>query len=193
MSTQTLPLADTPVLSQDILLPPDPEDFRAAVHETVATAPVLDMHTHLFAPQFPNLNLSGIDELLTYHYLIAEYFRVSDTPVEAFWNMDKRSQADLIWDALFVRNTPLSEAACGIVTVLTEFGLDPYATDLRQAREFFAAQNPSRHLDNILRRAGVTEVVMTNDPFDEAELQYWDRHPPGLHAEQLGHCRGNVK
>ena len=41
---------------------------RQVVHDT----PVLDIHTHLFAPEFGELALWGIDELLTYHYLICE-------------------------------------------------------------------------------------------------------------------------
>ena len=32
---------------------------------------VVDVHTHLFPPSHRDLFLYGIDELLTYHYLIA--------------------------------------------------------------------------------------------------------------------------
>jgi hypothetical protein len=38
-----------------------------------------DIHTHLYAPSFGKLGLWGIDELLTYHYLEAEFFRYSAT------------------------------------------------------------------------------------------------------------------
>ena len=43
--------------------------------EVVTTTPVIDVHTHLLPPQFGEMSLFGIDELLTYHYLIAETFR----------------------------------------------------------------------------------------------------------------------
>ena len=93
------------------------------------------IHTHLFAPQFGEMNLFGIDELLTYHYLVAETFRSTDITSERFWRMNRTEQADLVWQTLFVENTPLSEATRGVVTVLDAFGLDPAAPDLaRSAR-----------------------------------------------------------
>ena len=55
------------------------------VDAIVRRAPVIDMHTHLFAPQFGAAYLSGIDELLTYHYLIAELFRSCPIDPEQFW------------------------------------------------------------------------------------------------------------
>jgi hypothetical protein len=36
---------------------------------------VVDLHTHLFPPTHGALMLWGIDDLLTYHYLIAEFFQ----------------------------------------------------------------------------------------------------------------------
>lgn len=38
---------------------------------------VVDLHTHLFPPSHGALMLWGVDELLTYHYLIAEYFQTA--------------------------------------------------------------------------------------------------------------------
>ena len=37
----------------------------------------MDLHTHLFPPSHGALMLWGVDELLTYHYLIAEYFQTA--------------------------------------------------------------------------------------------------------------------
>src|SRR5258706_16395215 len=93
-------------------------DLRRQVEEIVNTTPVVDMHTHLFAPQFGQMSLFGIDELLAYHYLIAEMFRASTVSPDRFWQMNKAQQADLIWKTLFVENTPLSEATRGVITVL---------------------------------------------------------------------------
>src|SRR5918992_592422 len=103
------------------------EELRRHVSEVVGAVPVFDMHTHLFAPEFGGLNLSGIDELLTYHYLVAETFRSAEVSYESFWRMSKSEQADLVWRTLFVEHTPVSEAARGVVSVLDAFGLDTAA------------------------------------------------------------------
>ncbi|MEJ7861705.1 MAG: hypothetical protein WKF90_08710 [Pyrinomonadaceae bacterium] len=158
--------------------PRDVSELRRQVDETISTTPVFDLHTHLFAPEFGGLNLYGIDELLNYHYLIAEFFRFSSLAPEAFWKLEKTKQSDLIWRTLFVENTPLSEAARGVVAVLNALGLDTRAADLRQAREFFAAQNPADYIDEVLKISNVTDIGMTNDPLDEAEIKVWNGDAP---------------
>jgi len=152
----------------------DKAELRQQVEEVINRTPVIDIHTHLFAPEFGEMNLFGIDELLTYHYLIAETFRSSHVTHERFWQMNKAEQADLIWKTLFVENTPLSEATRGGVTVLNAFGLDPNAPDLTEARAFFRSQNISEHLDRVLDLARVSDVVMTNDPFHTQEAHVWE-------------------
>ena len=112
------------------------QELRAEVELVVNAAPVMDVHTHLFPPEFNELCLWGIDELLTYHYLTAETFRSARIPYKQFWAMSKTDQADLVWKTLFVDNTPTSEAAQGIVSVLDAFGLDTRASDLSEARAF---------------------------------------------------------
>ncbi len=106
---------------------------RAALEKTVRQAladqPVTDLHTHCYTPKFGHgadgtgqgLLLWGIDELVTYHYLIAEVFRIvpaSELPYEKFWEMTKAEQADHIWKHLFVERTPISEACRGVLTTL---------------------------------------------------------------------------
>ncbi len=152
----------------------EPAKLRRQVVEVVERTPVIDMHTHLFAPQFRALNLSGIDELLTYHYLVAETLRSSDVSPESFWRLSKTEQANLVWTTLFVRNSPLSEATRGIIHVLKTFGLDPQATDLREAREFFRTQEIGEQINRVMDIARVSDVVMTNDPFDPAEQHVWE-------------------
>jgi len=154
-------------------LPIPREQIRRAVTERVRSVTVTDMHTHLFAPEFGDLNLWGIDSVLTYHYLIAEFFRVVPMPYEDFWRLNEAQQADLIWKALFVDRPPISEAAQGVVRVLAGLGLDPLAPDLQEARSYFAEQDPAQYANNVLDMAGVDAVVMTNDPFDPAEAAVW--------------------
>ena len=151
----------------------DAAKLRQQVELIVNATPALDVHTHVFPPEFGSLYLSGIDELLTYHYLIAEMFRSTDLTHATFWRMTKAERADFVWQTIFVENTPLSEAARGIITVLTAFDLDPRAPNLNEARAFFKTQKPREHLDRVLEMACVSEVVMTNDPFNEQEAQVW--------------------
>ncbi len=151
----------------------DTEELRAEVELVVNSTPVMDVHTHLFPSGFNELCLSGIDELLTYHYLVAETFRSARITHRQFWSMSKTDQADLVWKTLFVENTPTSEAAQGIISVLDVFGLDTRAEDLKEAREFFNSQRLAQHIDQVFEIARVSGVVMTNDPRDEKEREVW--------------------
>ena len=150
-----------------------PEQLRAKVEMIVNSTPVMDVHTHLFPPEFNGLCLFGIDELLTYHYLTAEALRSTRISHNHFWRLSMTDRADLVWQTLFIENSPTSEAARGVISVLDAFGLDTRATDLQEARAFFNSRNLSEHVDHVFDIAQVSGVVMTNDPFDEAEDQLW--------------------
>ena len=149
-------------------------ELRAQVELIVNSTPVTDVHTHLFPREFNAFCLYGIDELLTYHYLTAETFRSARISYDEFWRMPKTAQADLVWQTLFVDNIPTSEAARGVISVLDVLGLDTRATNLKEARAFFASQDIREHIDQVFDIARVTGVVMTNDPLDEAEGQIWN-------------------
>jgi hypothetical protein len=151
----------------------DQAELRQQVRLVVATTPVIDVHTHLFPPDFGNLFLQGIDDLLNYHYLIAEFFRSTKLSHAEFWKLPKTVRADLVWQTMFVENTPLSEAAGGIVSILETFGLDSRTIDLVEARDFFSTQDLPEHFDRVLALAKVSDVVMTNDPFNEKETDLW--------------------
>jgi len=156
----------------------DPDELDRAVRTAVARAPVTDMHTHLYTPGFGDLLLWGIDELLTYHYLVAEVFRYAPMPYEDWWALPKRAQADHVWRHVFLEHSPVSEAARGVLTTLRELGLDPASRDLDAYRAYFADKSVTDHVDDVLRIANVTSLVMTNDPFDDLERPRWmDRGP----------------
>src|SRR5438046_7540651 len=114
-----------------------PGALARRIEKIVATAPVFDIHTHLYDPAFRELLLWGIDDLLTYHYLVSEVFRYLEIPAEKFWSLSKAQQAELIWDALFVQNSPISEACRGVLTTLNALGLEPKQKDLRAIRKWF--------------------------------------------------------
>ena len=144
-----------------------------AVEDVLAETPFIDIHTHLFAPSFGKLGLWGIDELLTYHYLEAEFFRSSRTTPQEYFGLSKTQQADAIWRALFVENTPISESTRGVVAVLKAFGLPADCSDLAEARNFFQSQPLEAHIQQVFAMAGISLVVMTNDPLDPDEAPAW--------------------
>jgi len=152
---------------------PSAEEIESAVQDALTATQCVDMHTHLYPAAFGKIGLWGIDELLTYHYLEAEFFRQSEVKPEKYWTFSKQDRADAIWKTLFVENTPISEATRGVIAVLQAFGLPTEARDLREAREFFGEQSPDAHINNVLRMAGVSTVVMTNDPLDPEEMPVW--------------------
>ncbi len=159
--------------------------IRATVEAVLAATRFTDVHTHLCSPALGSLGLWGIDDLITYHYLEAELFRFSDVAPASYWALGKQQRADLIWKTLFVDNSPLSEATRGVVAVLNAFGLPADAPTLDAARAFFRAQKLEDHVDRVFALAGVSEVVMTNDPLDPAEAPLWES---GIAADPRFHA-----
>jgi hypothetical protein len=143
------------------------------VEKIVCTTPVSDIHTHLYDPAFGGLLLWGIDELLVYHYLVAEAFRWLDIPYEKFWGLAKEQQANLIWDALFIRNSPISEACRGVLTTLQALGLDANQRDLPALRKCFASWKVDDYITRCMELGGVQKICMTNSPFDAEERAVW--------------------
>lgn len=160
-------------------------DMRLRVREALARTPVTDIHTHVYAPAFGSLLLWGIDELLNHHYLIAETLRWGEVTPAEFWEMGRREQADLVWKTLFLDHSPVSAAAEGLLETLRALGLDVASRDLEAFRAFFAAQTPEAIVDRVFECAGLESLVMTNDPFDDAERSVWETGPeidPRFHA-----------
>jgi hypothetical protein len=151
------------------------------VRTTVAETPISDIHTHLYDPAFGDLLLWGLDELLVYHYLVAESFRYFTMSYDEFWKLPKARQAELIWDVLFIQNSPVSEACRGVLTTLNNLGLDVKKRDLPKLRQWFAKQKPAAYIDHCMEVAGVSDICMTNSPFDDLERPVWEkgfkRHP----------------
>lgn len=159
-------------------VPVDRAALGARVSRILEATPATDIHTHLYDPAFGDLLLWGIDDLLVYHYLVSEAFRWMDLPYDEFYALPKSRQAELVWDALFVRHSPLSEACRGVLTTLQAFGLDVRQRDLPALRRWFAAQDPAAHVTRCMELAGVKSICMTNSPFDDLERAGWDRGFP---------------
>ena len=140
-----------------------PETVGQAILDEVRDVEVIDVHTHLLhlgamsqcfsvsfgglfhwqsrvrPPTHGKLMLWGIDELLTYHYLVllgrplihtwplrSEYFMVAPAKLthELFFSKPKTEQAELVWQGLFVERTPISEACQGVITTLQRQGIN---------------------------------------------------------------------
>ncbi len=150
------------------------EELVQQVEGIVMSASVTDIHTHLYDPAFKELLLWGIDDLLVYHYLVAEVFRYLDLPYDKFWLLSKAQQADLIWDALFIQHSPVSEACRGVLTTLHALGLDVKKRDLPALRRWFASQTVESQITRCMELAGVRKIFMTNSPFDDLERPVWE-------------------
>ena len=147
----------------------------AWVEKAVTETPVYDIHTHLYDAAFGDLLLWGIDDLLVYHYLVAESFRYMEVSYDQFWALPKSGQADLIWDALFLKHSPISEACRGVLTTLNRLGLDPNKRDLPALRQWFAQWKPEDYVSKCMETARVRRICMTNSPFDPAEVPVWEK------------------
>lgn len=149
--------------------------IRPQVAGVLDQTPIVDIHTHIYSEPFGDLLLWGIDELLTYHYLVAELFRYRpDLAYSDFWAMPKAQQAELIWNEIFVKNTPVSEAARGVVTTLHRLGVDASDKDLGKIRQFIGRFSTAEYIDRVFELANIRRAVMTNDPFEPKEQAVWN-------------------
>jgi hypothetical protein len=151
-----------------------PGHLARKIEEVVANTKVDDIHTHLYDPAFGDLLLWGIDDLLVYHYLVAEGFRYLSIPYEQFWKLSKAQQADLIWEQLFVNHSPISESCRGVLTTLNSLGLDVKKRDLAPLRKWFSQQDVRDYTGRCMELAGVESICMTNSPFDDLERPVWE-------------------
>ena len=159
----------------------DPAAVEAAVRQAVATTTASDIHTHLFPPSHGELLLWGVDELLTYHYLVAELFTVA--PRELTVREVLGAAQDCPGRPGLGARVPASRGA--------ERGRPRRADDAvglgagRGAggtsagiRRWFAAQKVDDYLAKVFRLANIDYAVMTNNPFIAEEAAYWKAHRP---------------
>lgn len=151
----------------------NPEQLGQIINDELNQVEITDVHTHLFSANFGSMLLWGIDEVLTYHYLIAEFFRYSKLDYGEFFSLPKTEQADLVWQTLFLDRSPVSEAQRGALTILNRLGLDVKSRDLDEYREYYRSRTIEQQIDTVFDLAGIKEVVMTNDPFDPQEREIW--------------------
>ncbi|MFO7612362.1 MAG: glucuronate isomerase [Clostridia bacterium] len=176
------------------------ENIREYVESAVNAVKITDTHTHLYPSEFKNLCVWGPDELVTYHYLVAETLRMGSISYGDFWNKNKKEQADFVFTALFNDRSPLSESCRGILTTFNELGIDMSGDILGNARKFYKGMKTDEFIDDVFEKANIEKVVMTNDPFDQIEMNFWDegtsfdqRFIPALRLDTLLNSYQNAR
>lgn len=145
------------------------KELRKVVQKTVLQTPIFDIHTHLFPQSHTKYFLSGMDDILTYHYLTTEFLSTTGYSPEKFFAYSKEQRAQIIWDELFVKRTPISEAARGVVTILNASGVEGRPMAYAQLKRKFLDVVHNDPEWDVFRLCNVARVVMTNDPFDREE------------------------
>ncbi len=154
---------------------PEELPVETRVANALSQTQILDIHTHLYDPAMGKMLLWGIDELLTYHYLVAESFRFFKMPYKDFFVLEKKQQSELIWNELFIKHSPISESCRGVITTLNMLGLDVNRRDLNSVRKWFAQRTVEQHVEEVFESANLSAAVMTNSPFDPEEIALWKK------------------
>lgn len=139
---------------------------------------IVDIHTHLFPPEFKSYYKSGLVELLNYHYLVVEFLSSSKYDPEKFFSLKPIKRAQLVWDFIFINNTPISDAAIGIIKIFNFLKIKNLKN--KDLLTLIAEIDNKFDLKKFLKKNQISKIVMTNNPCDEKEWalfknKKWDR------------------
>ena len=144
----------------------------------INSTPIFDLHTHLFPPKHEGYFLLGFKSLLNYHYLIAELLTATNIDASVFYSYNDEKKASLIWNELFEKRTPVSEACAGVLSILKELNIEINNKSFLSICDEYDRKIQSDK--NILDLSNVSSLVMTNNPFDLYEWSLfntnnWDK------------------
>ena len=144
----------------------------------INSTPIFDLHTHLFPPKHEGYFLLGFKSLLNYHYLIAELLTATNIDASVFYSYNDEKKASLIWNELFEKRTPVSEACAGVLSILKELNIEINNKSFLSICDEYDRKIQSDK--NILDLSNVSSLVMTNNPFDLDEWSLfnnsdWDK------------------
>ena len=145
------------------------KNLKETITDIINETKIFDIHTHLFPPEFKEYHLSGISEVLNYHYLIAELFSTTNINVKKFYKLTNKEKANIIWEELFQKRTPISEACKGVLTILSKLSIDYMSKSFDEINSEYSKLNLSDL--QIFKISKISKVVMTNNPFDKSEWQ----------------------
>lgn len=116
---------------------------------------------------------------------ILKYTQWGTDVYRRFFNYTKKEQAGLIWEYLFIRQSPLSEACRGVLSSLNQLHLGEHVgtRNLEAMQYWFEKQSLESHLENVFKLANVRYAVMTNNPFNAEETEHW--------VEEIGRLKNN--
>jgi len=157
------------------------KNLGSVLNEIISNTPVFDIHTHLFPETHEGYFLSGIDQILTYHYLTTEVLAATSLDPDEFFSKPLEKQAECVWDELFIRRTPISEAARGVVTLLNAFNIQNKKISYDELKTSYIKAHNNNTERQVLELSGVKKLIMTNDPFNEKEWSLfkkrdWDKN-----------------
>jgi hypothetical protein len=134
---------------------------------------IIDFHTHIFPSAFNDYYLDGIENILNYHYLHAEYLKLNKLSPKEFFSLSSHRRAKKIWNELFLKRIPFSEATKGVITILNSFNI---SSDLKYKDICieFSKVKSKEYLKKVYKLSNVSKVVMTNDIFDVDEIKFYD-------------------
>ncbi|MDC1053770.1 glucuronate isomerase [Alphaproteobacteria bacterium] len=138
----------------------------------INSTPIFDLHTHLFPPKHEGYFLLGFKNLLNYHYLIAELLTAANIDASTFYSYNDEKKASLIWNELFEKRTPVSEACAGVLSILKELNIEINNKSFLSICDEYDRKIQSDK--NILDLSNVSSLVMTNNPFDLDEWSLFD-------------------
>lgn len=153
---------------------------KKSILKIVNEVKIIDIHTHLFPWNHKKYFLSGLNELLNYHYLTAEFLSSSGTDPKKFFKFSKSKRAELVWNYLFVNRTPISEASKGVIKIMNFFKIKNY--EKKKYLDVVKIYDSIKYEKQIiLKKLNITKVVMTNNPFDKNEWSLfkknnWDKN-----------------
>lgn len=144
----------------------------------INSMPIFDLHTHLFPPKHEGYFLSGFKNLLNYHYLIAELLTATNIDASTFYSYNDEKKASIIWNELFEKRTPVSEACAGVLSILKELNIEINNKSFLSICDEYDKKIQSDK--NIFELSKVSSLVMTNNPFDLDEWSLfntndWDK------------------
>lgn len=127
-----------------------------------------DIHTHLFPWGCEDYFLSGLEELLNYHYFTAEFLSASEMNPNKFFSLTKSKRAELIWNFLFLDRTPISETSRGLVKIFQFLNIKNYENQ-KYSQVLKKFKSKKYEYKDILKKLKIKKIVMTNNPFDRNE------------------------
>lgn len=150
------------------------EPLRRAVNEILRATPASDMYTRLELSAPGGMRQYGIDAMLTVPELTESVLRYHPELGELWEGMTQAERAERIWDAHFVKRTPMGEASFSILSVLHTLGLRPDGRRLPVYREYFDRMSASDHMELVFKLTGVTTVCLSFDPLSQAQQAAWE-------------------